>query len=492
MKRFCCVILTVALIWNQSVLVWADIAFPKSCERQTTVYVGSIFEKTNGKVIKHVPFGGENVATIEDGKVHYKLPDHLGGTNVVVNEAGEKEQVIEYEPFGELARYDQFNGGEPVSWNYYTGQKFDVESDLYYYGARYYNPQLGRFITADVITPNPFDSISLNRYAYARNNPVNEIDPTGHFSFFAAIAAIFKAASTFAAAHPVIAGAAVGGVLGATNAAINGNNIAQGIGLGVLAGGLGTGVGIGVGSFIQDQVGAFAAGVISSGAGGAVAGAATSGIVGGDVGLGSLAGLAGGVIAFGGSSVWPLGADAVAGGVASVIQGGEFAEGAQAGAINNGLTTMIDLLAPMESLGSQNSQSGDLIYMKASSPIGLLISFFEGGAFSHVGLQYDNENFTSATLQRVPGKDRNGVGSWKLDDYKERQVRIVSRFRGNQNVINAAKNLAISKVPITYGFGMNQKVCSTTCGNAILDGTSRNWAGVGPNSQYILFKSYGE
>ncbi|MBU2541138.1 MAG: RHS repeat-associated core domain-containing protein, partial [Candidatus Omnitrophica bacterium] len=49
-----------------------------------------------------------------------------------------------------------------------------------FYGARYYDPEIGRFITPDTIVQAPSDPQSLNRYAYCRNNPLNLIDPSGH------------------------------------------------------------------------------------------------------------------------------------------------------------------------------------------------------------------------------------------------------------------------------------------------------------------------
>ena len=51
---------------------------------------------------------------------------------------------------------------------------------LYYYGARYYDPEIGRFITADTIIQSPYDPQTFNRYTYCRNNPLKYIDPTGH------------------------------------------------------------------------------------------------------------------------------------------------------------------------------------------------------------------------------------------------------------------------------------------------------------------------
>ncbi len=48
-----------------------------------------------------------------------------------------------------------------------------------YYGARYYDPAIGRFISADTIVPNPADPQTLNRYSYVNNNPILYTDPTG-------------------------------------------------------------------------------------------------------------------------------------------------------------------------------------------------------------------------------------------------------------------------------------------------------------------------
>ncbi|MBN1536942.1 MAG: RHS repeat-associated core domain-containing protein [Anaerolineales bacterium] len=49
---------------------------------------------------------------------------------------------------------------------------------LYYYNARWYDPQLGRFAQADSIVPQGVQG--LDRYAYVNNNPVKYTDPSGH------------------------------------------------------------------------------------------------------------------------------------------------------------------------------------------------------------------------------------------------------------------------------------------------------------------------
>ena len=65
----------------------------------------------------------------------------------------------------------------------YTGQTHDIDTDLYYYNARYYDPTLGRFLQADSVIPNVFQAQTINPYAYVLNNPLKYTDPTGHYIF---------------------------------------------------------------------------------------------------------------------------------------------------------------------------------------------------------------------------------------------------------------------------------------------------------------------
>jgi len=83
-----------------------------------------------------------------------------------------------YTPYGQV-RYQW--GSLPTTYNF-TGQRLDGDTGLLYYGARYYDPALMRFVQADTLVPEPGNPQSLNRYAYVLNNPLKYTDPTSLFS----------------------------------------------------------------------------------------------------------------------------------------------------------------------------------------------------------------------------------------------------------------------------------------------------------------------
>jgi RHS repeat-associated protein len=86
---------------------------------------------------------------------------------------------MRYTAWGEV-RYNW--GSTPTDYTY-TGQYSNVpEFGLYYYNARWYDPQLGRFAQADTIIPEQSQGVQAwDRYAYTNNNPLRYTDPTGHY-----------------------------------------------------------------------------------------------------------------------------------------------------------------------------------------------------------------------------------------------------------------------------------------------------------------------
>mgnify|MGYP005846566911 CR=1 FL=1 len=109
--------------------------------------------------------------------LYWLLTDHLGSTAITANSSGSKYAELRYKAWGEM-RYTY--GTTPTAYKF-TGQRLDNSVGLYYYGARYYDPALGRFVQADTLVPEPGNPQALNRYAYVNNNPVRYTDPTGMY-----------------------------------------------------------------------------------------------------------------------------------------------------------------------------------------------------------------------------------------------------------------------------------------------------------------------
>jgi RHS repeat-associated protein len=84
---------------------------------------------------------------------------------------------LHYKPFGE--KRSEWNAY--FSPNKFTGQREEYAlGSLYHYGARFYSPTLGRFLSADTIVPGAGNPQALNRYSMVLNNPLRYTDPTGH------------------------------------------------------------------------------------------------------------------------------------------------------------------------------------------------------------------------------------------------------------------------------------------------------------------------
>jgi RHS repeat-associated protein len=62
----------------------------------------------------------------------------------------------------------------------FTGQKLDESTGLMYYGARYYDAEVGRFVSRDTHPALARETQSINRYVYVQNNPAHLTDPSGN------------------------------------------------------------------------------------------------------------------------------------------------------------------------------------------------------------------------------------------------------------------------------------------------------------------------
>lgn len=182
-----------------------------------TVYVDGIFEHhrqirvsgTQENNTLHVMDDQQRIALVRVGApfsndstpaVKFHLGDHLGSSNVVIDNSGELVNREEYTPYGETS----FGSFARKRYRF-TGKERDEESGFYYYGARYYLPFLYKWVSCDPkftiksdfgkrnlgkdgsdssgdVTQDSFSdliSLLLNLYSFSNNNPLIYVDPDG-------------------------------------------------------------------------------------------------------------------------------------------------------------------------------------------------------------------------------------------------------------------------------------------------------------------------
>ena len=125
---------------------------------------------------------GRLLATYDPNGVHFYLTDPLGTRRAQTDYAGVLEQTCSSLPFGDaLSCTDSI---QAPTEHHFTGKERDTESGLDNFGARYMGSSLGRFMTPDPLlnSGRPGSPQTWNRYAYALNNPLKIVDPTGLYN----------------------------------------------------------------------------------------------------------------------------------------------------------------------------------------------------------------------------------------------------------------------------------------------------------------------
>ena len=100
------------------------------------------------------------------------LRDGINSTVAQTDVTGNVTANYAYSPYGDTSA-----SGSGTTPSQYTGRDNDGTTGLYYYRARYYSPQLARFISEDPIRL----AAGTNFYAYVRGNPISYVDPLGAF-----------------------------------------------------------------------------------------------------------------------------------------------------------------------------------------------------------------------------------------------------------------------------------------------------------------------
>ncbi len=166
----------------------------ETVDGQTTTYLNNP-NQTYDQVLEEYAPGGALAATYlrgldllfqdRSGVQSYYTKDGQQNICVLTSTSSHVTDFYIYDAYGETIGHTG-----TTSNNYqYAGQFFDVAIGQYYMGAREYNTATGRFTSSDTYPGRKLGPITLNRYIYAGDSPVDNVDPSGH-DFFSTIESI--------------------------------------------------------------------------------------------------------------------------------------------------------------------------------------------------------------------------------------------------------------------------------------------------------------
>src|SRR5262249_35321076 len=106
--------------------------------------------------------------------IRYQFANHLGSASLELDDQAQIISYEEYTPYGGTSYQAARSQAETPKRYRFTGKERDEDNGFYYYGARYYAPWIGRWISCD---PLPNDAV--NWYECVRGNPTSRTDPDG-------------------------------------------------------------------------------------------------------------------------------------------------------------------------------------------------------------------------------------------------------------------------------------------------------------------------
>ncbi|EMO01794.1 RHS repeat domain-containing protein, partial [Leptospira interrogans] len=130
--------------------------------------------------VNNIYLNGVRIAAMnEAGALAYFLTDQVDSVSHALDDEGKTLSKMQYLPYGETF----VQRGDTNFAPKYNSQELDRESGFYFYNARYYDPGIARFTSADTIIDGEFDTQGWNRFSYVKGNPITFKDPTGHDTF---------------------------------------------------------------------------------------------------------------------------------------------------------------------------------------------------------------------------------------------------------------------------------------------------------------------
>lgn len=141
---------------------------------------GSVTDNTTYSV-NNIYLNGVRIAALTaSGETRYYLTDQVDSVSMVFSEQGKPLTSFEYMPYGETWLERVAPNLKEKHNPKFNSQELDPETDFYYYNARYYDPEVSRFVTADTVIDGEQAVFGWNRYMYVKGNPIQYNDPSGH------------------------------------------------------------------------------------------------------------------------------------------------------------------------------------------------------------------------------------------------------------------------------------------------------------------------
>jgi len=158
------IVLLVTLVIAVEGGIFGEFRFSKLGEQLTAEDPAPLMQPQTQSEISYVYANGQRIASLSGNEMKFYHNDYLGSSRIVTDESGNNVASSDAYPFGSTLK----ESGKITKYKF-TGKELD-STGLQYFGARYYDSFVGRFTQVDPIGPG---------YAYATNNPMKFVDPTG-------------------------------------------------------------------------------------------------------------------------------------------------------------------------------------------------------------------------------------------------------------------------------------------------------------------------
>jgi RHS repeat-associated protein len=412
---------------------------------RTTRYVGNVEIIIAGGItqLKRYLAGGSIVSTCKNASNvavtcagasqlvddKYALSDHLGSTDVIVNDAGAAVEATSFDAWGQRRSSTNWQGtGTPLATTThgFTGHEHVDAIGLIHMNGRVYDPAIGRFVQSDPMIDAGIQG--LNRYSYVLNNPLSLTDPTGHLTWGEWMRVAIGVAVTCATA-------------GAAGGTYNGLALSAGQQAAV----------IGAGGAL---VGAASSNTLKGAAWGAVSSLAFFGIGSYFEGAGwaqSNKGVFGTNLNYGGYAAKVL-AHGVAGGALQHLQGGRFGSGFAAAGVTQAFSGGIDTID-----SANPGVSTERIF--AAVMLGGTVSSLTGGKFANGALTAAFSSTYSGLAERASNQAPEGGEAAVVGPTREAR-RVFGALRAkvqgstHESERGAADYFAEQFLPFTEKYGV--------------------------------------